>query len=203
MKYHYRHLLIIIIITLIATLIPNIVSAQNTPTITAPHGVLIDYETGNVLFSKNAHKQAYPASTTKVMTAILTLENANLNDRVTIDYDLYVEGSSMFLLKGESFTVEELLKALLIKSANDCAEALAIHITGSVEKFVEMMNKRAKELGALNTNFVNPHGLADPNHVTTAYDLAMIAKHAMTFDTFREIVSTTMLNLDATNKPGK
>lgn len=200
MKYHYRHLLIIIIITLIATLIPNIVSAQNTPTITAPHGVLIDYETGNVLFSKNAHKQAYPASTTKVMTAILTLENANLNDRVTIDYDLYVEGSSMFLLKGESFTVEELLKALLIKSANDCAEALAIHITGSVEKFVEMMNKRAKELGALNTNFVNPHGLADPNHVTTAYDLAMIAKHAMTFDTFREIVSTTMLNLNATEQ---
>ena len=162
MEYHYnyKHLITMTIITLVAMLIPHTIFAQNTPTITAPNAVLIDYETGKVLFNKNAHKQAYPASTTKVMTAILTLENANLNDRVTIDYDLYVEGSSMFLLKGESFTVEELLKALLIKSANDCAEALAIHITGSVEKFVEMMNKRARELGALNTNFVNPHGLA-------------------------------------------
>ncbi len=200
MKYRHKHLFIVIIIALVAALIPTVVSAQHIPDIDAPNGILIDYETGKILFNKNAHIQAYPASTTKVMTAILTLENANLNDRVTIDYDLYVDGSSMFLLKGESFTVEELLKALLIKSANDCAEALAIHMTGSVEKFVEMMNKRAKELGALNTNFVNPHGLADPDHVTTAYDLAMIAKHAMTFDTFREIVSTTMLTLDATEQ---
>ncbi|NLK90627.1 MAG: D-alanyl-D-alanine carboxypeptidase, partial [Clostridiales bacterium] len=200
MKYRCKYLSIIIIITLISTFIPIAVFAQDAPTIEAPNVILIDYETGKVLFDKNAHRQAYPASTTKVMTAVLTLENADLNDKVTIDYDLYVDGSSMFLLKGESFTVGELLKALLIKSANDCAEALAIHISGSVEKFVEMMNKRAKELGALNTNFVNPHGLTDPNHVTTAYDLAMIAKHAMTFDTFREIVSTTMVSLDATEQ---
>ncbi len=200
MKYRCKHLSLIIIITLIATFIPIAVFAQDALTIEAPNGILIDYETGKVLFDKNAHRQAFPASTTKVMTAVLTLENADLNDKVTIDYDLYVDGSSMFLLKGESFTVGELLRALLIKSANDCAEALAIHISGSVEKFVEMMNKRAKELGALNTNFVNPHGLTNPDHVTTAYDLAMMAKHAMTFDTFREIVSTTMLNLDATEQ---
>ena len=200
MKCRCKHLSIIIIITLIATFIPIAVFAQDALTIEAPNGILIDYETGKVLFDKNAHRQAYPASTTKVMTAVLTLENADLNDKVTIDYDLYVDGSSMFLLKGESFTVEELLRALLTKSANDCAEALAIHISGSVEKFVEMMNKRARELGALNTNFVNPHGLTDPDHVTTAYDLAMIAKHAMTFDIFREIVSTTMLSLPATEQ---
>ncbi|NMA03763.1 MAG: D-alanyl-D-alanine carboxypeptidase [Clostridiales bacterium] len=200
MKYRYRYLSTMIIVALIVIFIPSIVLAQDALAIEAPNGILIDYETGKVLFDKNAHKRSYPASTTKIMTAVLVLENADLNDRVTIDYDLYVDGSSMFLLKGESFTVEELLRALLIKSANDCAEALAIHISGSVEKFVGMMNKRAKELGALNTNFTNPHGLPDPDHVTTAYDLAMIAKHAMTFDLFREIVSTTMLSLNATEQ---
>ncbi len=200
MKHRNKFLPILLIITLIIVLMPDVVSAQEVPTITAPNSVLIDYKTGKVLFDKNAHKQARPASTTKVMTAILTLENADLDDRVIIDYEPHVAGSSMFLLEGESFTVKELLQAMLIKSANDCAEALAIHITGSVEGFVEMMNKRAKELGALNTNFTNPHGLEDPDHVTTAYDLAMIAKHAMTFDVFREIVSTTMLSLDATEQ---
>lgn len=200
MKYRFKHLLIVTILILIATLIPTITFAQELPAITAPNGILIDYQTGKILFDKNAHEQTYPASTTKVMTAILTLENANLADRVTIDYDLYVDGSSMYLLKEESFTVEELLKALLIRSANDSAEALAIHITGSVEKFVKMMNERAKELGALNTNFTNPHGLPDPNHITTAYDLAIITKHAMSFDLFREIVSTPMLILGATEQ---
>lgn len=200
MQYRYRHLFFITIITLVISFIPTTVLAENTPDIAAPNAILIDYETGKILFDKNAHVQAYPASTTKVMTAILTLENANLDDRVYMDYQPYVDGSSMFILEGESFTVEELLKALLIKSANDSAEVLAVHIAGSIEKFVDMMNQRAKELGAINTNFVNPHGLADPDHVTTAHDLAMIAKHAMTFDIFRYIVSTTMLTLDATEQ---
>lgn len=200
MKYRQRYLFVITLITFIATIIPSFVFAQEVPTITAPHGVLIDYETGKVLFDKNAHEQTYPASTTKVMTAILALENANLSDKITIDYDLYVDGSSMYLLKGESFTVEELIRALLIRSANDAAVALANHIAGSVEKFVEMMNVRAKELGALNTHFTNPHGLPDSNHVTTAYDLAMIAKHAMNFDLFREIVSTTMITFEPTEQ---
>ena len=200
MKYKWRYLLIFTLIAFIVTSISNITFAQEVPTITAPNGVLIDYETGKVLFDKNAHQQTYPASTTKVMTAVLVLENANLDDKVTIDYDLYVDGSSMYLLKGESFTVKELLQALLIRSANDTAEALAIHVAGSVEKFVEMMNQRAKELGALNTNFSNPHGLPDTSHVTTAYDLAMIAKHAMSFDLFREIVNTPMLTFEPTEQ---
>lgn len=200
MKNKWRYLLILMSITFIITSIPNIAFAQETPSISSPNGVLMDYETGEVLFDKNAHEKTYPASTTKVMTAVLVLENANLNDVVTIDYDLYVDGSSMYLLKGESFTVKDLLSALLIRSANDAAEALAIHIAGSVEDFVVMMNKRAKELGALNTNFTNPHGLPDSDHITTAYDLAMIAKHAMTFDLFREIVSTTMLTFEPTEQ---
>ncbi|AOY76879.1 D-alanyl-D-alanine carboxypeptidase family protein [Clostridium formicaceticum] len=166
--------------------------------ITAPNAVLIDYTTGKVLFDHNAHEVAYPASTTKVMTAILVLENTNLNDVITIQEDTYVDGASAYLLKGESFTVEELLKTLLIRSANDVAEVLAYHVSGSIEAFAQLMNERAKELGALNTHFTNPHGLPDENHVTTAYDLAVIGKHAMSFDIFREIVSTVNFSLEAT-----
>lgn len=173
-------------------------ATSEAPIISSPNAVLIDSITGKVLFDENAHELAYPASTTKVMTAILVLENANLDEVITISDDLFVLGSSMYLLKGESFTVYELLQTLLIRSANDAAEVLATHISGSVEAFVQLMNKRAKELGALNTNFTNPHGLPDENHVTTAYDLAVIAKHAMTFDLFREIVATERLTFEAT-----
>lgn len=200
MKYKRGYLLIFTLIIFLLTSNMTISFAQGGPNITSPNGVLIDYETGEVIFDKNAHQKAYPASTTKVMTAILVLENGNLDDKVTIDYDLYVDGSSMYLLKGETFTVKELLEALLIRSANDAAEALAKHIAGSVEDFVKMMNLRAKELGALNTNFTNPHGLPDENHVTTAYDLAMMAKHAMGFELFREIVKTTMLVFEPTEQ---
>ncbi len=176
----------------------NISITHGTPIITAPNGILIDYATGQVLYDKNAHKIAYPASTTKIMTAILVLENANLNETITIDEDLYVDGSSMYLLRGEAFTVKELLQVLLIRSANDVAEVFAKHISGSVEAFADLMNERARELGAYNTNFTNPHGLPDENHFTTAYDLAMISQHAMTMGLFREIVSTTRLTLEET-----
>lgn len=198
MRNKSRYLSVFTVVILLLAYASNFAFAQGPPTITAPHGVLIDYETGKVLFDKNAHEQAYPASTTKVMTAILVLENAKLDETITIDTDLYIDGSSMYLLKGESFTVGELLKALLIRSANDTAEVLAAHVAGSVEEFAKMMNERAKELGALNTNFVNPHGLPDTNHVTTAYDLAMIAKHAMSFEEFRNIVSSTSLSFEPT-----
>lgn len=172
--------------------------AYALPNITAPHAVLMDYTTGEILLEHNAHKVAYPASTTKVMTALLVLENANLDDVITVKEDLCIDGSSMYLLKGESFTVKELLQGLLIRSANDAAEILAVHISGSIEEFVKLMNIRAKELGAINTHFTNPHGLPDENHVTTAYDLAIIAKHAMSFDVFRDIVATERLNFSPT-----
>ena len=158
------------------------------PNVVAPNAIMIDYETGEVLYEKNAYEVTYPASTTKILTAILTLENAKLDDIVKVDYDFYVGGSSMYILKGESFTVEELLQALLIRSANDAAEVLARHISGSVEEFSKLMNQRALELGAKNTNFTNPHGMPDDAHVSTAYDLAIIAQHAMKFEVFRDIV---------------
>ena len=143
----------------------------------------------------------YPASTTKIMTAVLTLENANLNDEVIIDKETpFTDGSRMYVKEDEVFTVEQLLHALMIESANDSAVALAKHISGSVEEFANLMNKRAKELGALNTNFTNPHGLPDKEHVTTAYDLAMIAKYAMTIPKFTEVVKTIRYQIPETEK---
>ncbi|OPJ55573.1 D-alanyl-D-alanine carboxypeptidase family protein [Alkalithermobacter paradoxus] len=175
--------------------------AYTSPHISAEAGILIEYETGTILYEKNAHQKMYPASTTKVITALLVLENANLDDKVVIDYDLgYIDGSSMYLKKGESFTVKELLECLLIKSANDSAVALANHISGSVEEFSKLMNKRAKELGCKNSNFTNPNGLPDPNHYSTAYDLALFAKEAMKHDVFREIVKTPYLRIPPTEQ---
>ena len=171
-----------------------------SPEITAPSGVLMDAATGEVLYDKNAHDIMYPASTTKIMTALLTLENTAMTDRVVIDKDTpFTEGNRIYAIEGEIFTIEQLLYALMIESANDAAVALAKHISGSVADFAELMNNRAKELGALNTNFVNPNGLPHEKHVSTAYDLAMIARHAMTIPEFAEIVKTVRYQIPPTN----
>ncbi|WZL71555.1 D-alanyl-D-alanine carboxypeptidase [Clostridiaceae bacterium 35-E11] len=176
-------------------------AVTSPPTISAPSGILIDGDTGDILYEKNAHKPMYPASTTKIMTAILTLENANLQDKVIIDKDTpFVDGSRIYVIEGEIFTVEQLLYALLIDSANDAAVALAKHISGSIDDFAKLMNKRAKELGAKNTHFVNPNGLPNEKHITTAYDLAMIGKYAMTIPKFSEIVQTVRYQIPPTNK---
>ncbi|QUH26749.1 D-alanyl-D-alanine carboxypeptidase family protein [Serpentinicella alkaliphila] len=194
-----KHIYSFILITIL--LLVNMSGAYAQPLdISSPNAVLMDYTTGKVIFDHNAHVPAYPASTTKVLTALLALENLDLNEVLTVDYDIYVIGSSMYLMKGESFTVEELIQALMIRSANDAAELLAIRISGSVEEFTNLMNKRAKELGALNSNFTNPHGLPDDNHITTAYDLAMITKQALKFDKFREIMSTVNLQFEPTEQ---
>lgn len=165
--------------------------------------ILIDADSGIVLYEKNADKKMYPASTTKIMTAILTIENADLDSVATasfnavncIDYD----SSKLCLSENEKISVRDLLYGLLIASANDAANVLAEHISGSTKEFAQLMNKRAKELGAENTNFVNAHGLHDENHYTTAADLAKIAKHAMSLPLFREIVSLSEYTLEPTN----
>lgn len=197
---------IISIILVVFIFLANIIfypsfAVNSPPTISAPSGILIDGDTGDILYEKNAHKPMYPASTTKIMTAILTLENANLQDKVVIDKDTpFVGGSRIYVMEGEVLTVEQLLYALLIDSANDAAVALAKHISGSVDNFAKLMNKRAKELGAKNTHFVNPNGLPDEKHITTAYDLAMIGKYAMTIPKFSEIVQTVRYQIPPTNK---
>ncbi|MEL7654789.1 MAG: D-alanyl-D-alanine carboxypeptidase family protein [Bacillota bacterium] len=196
----------IVTVILIALILINsapIVSygATEPPAIIAETGIVIDAKTGQVLYDKNMNEQRYPASTTKVITALLTLENLDLNKTVTIDAETpFTEGSRVYLLEGEQVTVEQLLYALLLESANDAAVALGKEIAGDIPAFAEMMNQKAKELGAKNTYFVNPNGLHEDNHLTTAYDLAMIAKEAMKNEKFRELVTTYRYVIPATNK---
>ncbi|MGY0372426.1 serine hydrolase [Clostridium sp. JNZ J1-5] len=163
--------------------------------------VLMDATTGEILYSKNMDTQYPPASTTKIMTALLTLENCKLDDVITVGKNPpNADGSKIYLFQGESIKVKDLLYALMLQSANDAAEALAEHISGSTTEFAKLMNKRAIELGATNTNFVNPHGLYDENHRTTAKDLALILKELAKHKEFKEIATTSMYYIEPTNK---
>ncbi len=139
----------------------------------AAAAVVIEQGTGRVLYAQNAEERLPMASTTKIMTALLAIEEGRLDEVVTIDPSCVgIEGSSVYLEAGERLTVEELLYALLLRSGNDAAEALALHIGGTREKFIERMNERAEELGLVNTHFMNPHGLPEEGHYTSALDLA-------------------------------
>lgn len=193
-------LITLIIIVLLINIAPY--TYAQSPSISAEAAILIDAETGSILYEKNADKQMYPASTTKILTAILAIENGNLNEKVIIDNETPygIDGSHIALETGEILTLKDLLYALLIESANDAAVAIAKHISGSVNEFANLMNKKAKEIGVKNTHFTNPNGLPDENHVTTAYDLAMIAKYAMENETFREIVKNYNYKIKPTNK---
>ena len=154
--------------------------------------LLINDTTNEVITSYHCFKKLYPASVTKIMTALLTLENGNLNDTITLEHNTNVmeDGAVIStLVKGDTVTVEEVLRTMLVKSANDCAVILAEHICGTTEHFVEMMNKRARDLGATHTHFVNPSGLHDDDHYTTAYDLYLIFKAVVEYDTFVDFVS--------------
>ncbi len=164
--------------------------------------VLIDYDTGKVLYDNNMDKLLYPASTTKIMTAILAIENSNLEDIVTVDQEVVslTEGSHIALEPGERLTMEQLLYALLVQSANDSAFAIAKHVSGSIEGFVQLMNQKAKEIGATNTNFINPNGLHEDEHITNAYDLALIGRYAMENEIFRKFVNTSKYTIEPTNK---
>lgn len=172
--------------------------------ISAPVCVLMEYSTGKILFEKNLNKMMYPASTTKLMTAILVLEKCQLTDVATVSnsaVDSVPAGySTAYLQKGEKLTIEQLLHVLLIPSANDAANVLAEHVGGSIANFANMMNSKAKEIGCENTNFKNPSGIHDENHYSTAYDLSLIAKHAMQFQTIKDIVQKTVYNLPKTDK---
>lgn len=161
------------------------------PEIVGEAAVLMDIKNGQVLYEKNPHQKIYPASTTKTLTAVVALENGRLDDLVTIQKeDCNIEGSAIGLREGEKISLEDLLYALMLNSGNDTAVAIARHVGGSVENFVRMMNKKAAELGAVNSQFNNPNGLPDPGHYSTAYDMALIARYAMQNPEFRKIVST-------------
>lgn len=166
--------------------------------------ILIDSDTGKVLYEKNMDEKMYPASTTKIMTAILTIENCDLDEVVTVNYNAISSIPSGYstaeLTTDENLTVKQLLEVLLIHSANDAANVLAMHVGGSIESFVTMMNSKAQELNCINTNFTNTYGLHDESHYTTARDLAIIARYCMQNDSFRHFVSQTNCQIAPTNK---
>ena len=153
--------------------------------------VVMDYDSGRVLYQRNCDMVVPMASTTKIMTAIVALENSKLTDIVTVSKKASsTHGSTMGIKEGEKYTMEELLYGLLLESGNDCAVAIAEHISGSVERFARLMNSKAFNLGAFNTRFVTPHGLDADGHFTTALELATITQYAYKNDVFRKIVST-------------
>lgn len=157
----------------------------------AQSAALVDSYSGEFLYTKNPDAKEYPASSTKILTALIVIEAGNLDQMVTVaPEDTKVEPSSLDLKPGQQFTRRQLLFGMLLKSANDVAMCLARDNAGSVPAFAEKMNLRAAELGATSSHFVNPHGLHDPNHYTTAHDLVLIARAAMQQPLFRQIVST-------------
>lgn len=167
------------------------VAAANPPEIKAKAAIIIDATTGKVLYSKNAEEQRYPASTTKMMSLIVALEHGNLNEMVTASVvAASTEGSSLSLTQGERLKMIDLLYGIMLISGNDATVAVAEHIAGSVEKFAELMTEKAHAIGATHTHFANSSGLPDPNHFTTAHDLARIAAYGYKNPLFTEIVST-------------
>lgn len=192
----------IILIILLLLFTTYSISFADSLNLSGEGAILIDSDTGQILYEKNSHMKLHPASTTKIMTGILALELGNMNDTVTVDEEVVklTDGSHIALEPEEQLKLEDLLNALLIESANDSALAIAKHISGSIDEFVKLMNDKAKELGALNTNFVNPNGLSDEHHLTTAYDLSLMAQYAMKNNGFREIVSNYTYIIPKTNK---
>ena len=175
---------------------------NNVPSINGASAILIDNRTNKVLYSKNEDTKMFPASTTKIMTAIITLENCSLDEQATASFDAVniPEGYATADIKiGETFTVEQLLEMLLVHSANDAANVLAEHVGGSLESFVSIMNTKANELGLTNTHFTNAYGLQDDNHYTTARDLATIMKYCLQNEDFRRICGLASCAIPATN----
>lgn len=166
--------------------------------------ILIDATTGEVLYEKNSNKREYPASITKIMTALLAFESGKMEETITFSHNAIFgiePGSSHIALQeGEQITMKQAMYALLLRSANEAALGIAEQVDGSVEKFANHMTKRAKELGCKNTNFINPNGLHNENHYTTAYDMALIAKEVLKFQEFKEIIKTTYYEIPPTNK---
>lgn len=189
-----KKLIFLLILTIIIGLFPMDIYA-----ISARSAVVMDAASGRILYKHNASERRGMASTTKIMTAICALEHSEMNKIVTVSPTASgVEGSSMYLAKGEKIKMDDLVYGLMLVSGNDAATAIAEAVSGSVEEFAKLMNKKAVEIGVVNTNFTNPHGLSDENHYTTAQDLAKITVYAMQNPLFCEIVATKRKSLPST-----
>jgi D-alanyl-D-alanine carboxypeptidase (penicillin-binding protein 5/6) len=167
------------------------------PYVSAHSAVLLDAQTGDVLYDREAKKQRPPASTTKILTAIVALEMAGLDEMSIVSEKADKVGeASLYLNKGNKIKLGELIEGALIRSGNDACVAIAEQTAGSLDEFIRLMNLKAVSLGACNSNFVNPHGLPDKDHYTTAYDLAIIARYAMTNPVFSKIVGQKISSID-------
>lgn len=194
-----RLVCILIVFALICGICSLGVSALET---SAKAAIIICGDTGEVIYSKNAGQRLPMASTTKIMTGLLLCEYGNLNREITVtDEMLRVEGSSMGLLVGDKVTLHDLLYGLMLASGNDAANTIAIVIAGSIQDFAVLMNKKAKEIGLENTNFVTPSGLDDEKHYTTAYDLALLTKYALQNEDFAAAVGSKSATMNYGNPP--
>ena len=178
-------------------------SAEIAPETAADSAIVINADTGDIIYGKNIHKKQYPASITKLMTVLLTLENGNTGDIMTFSHDAVfsIERNSNHIAidVGEELSVADALYAVMLESANEVANGLAEYISGDMDTFASLMTSRAKELGAKNTNFTNANGLHDDNHYTTAYDMALIAKELLKFDIFKDVAKTVSYQIQPTN----
>lgn len=172
------------------------------PQVSAQAAILMDVNTGVILYSKNIHERLYPASTTKIMTALLAMENGNLDDMVEFSHDAVfsvpVDGSNMGMDEGESITLEECLYGIMVASANEAANAAGEYVSGSIDDFVTLMNERAAEMGCKDTHFVNTNGLHDPQHYTSAYDLAVISSYFFRNEMLCKISNTARYHFEST-----
>ena len=189
MLYRKKVILGFIIIFLLLTIFPRNSIAIG---VSAKTAILIEQESGRILYEKEAHKKMRIASITKIMTAILAIESGKMDEMVTVsEKAVQAEGSAVYLQKGEKIKLEDLVYGLMLRSGNDAAVAIAEHVGGSLEGFVVMMNQKAQEIGMTNTEFANPHGLDDhENHFSTAYDMAILTQYAMKNESYRKISGT-------------
>lgn len=209
MKATKRIIKFVLVVLLIQTLLPIFSfagTAEDVATlnseIKSKAAIVMESSTGKIIYSKNGETKLYPASTTKILTAIIALEECELSEMATVSNYAVTSIPSGYTTAniqiGESLSVEDLLYALMLASANEAAIVLGEHISGNYEDFVKLMNEKAKEIGCENTNFTNANGMHNKNHYTTAYDLALIAQYCMKNEEFRKIVSTTSYTLPAT-----
>ena len=175
---------------------------ENILNIYSESAILIEAKTGKILYDKDIYARKYPASTTKILTAIIAIENCDLEEKAIASHSAIFSVKSGYSIaniqEGESFTIRELLEVLMLQSANEAANVIAEHISGSVDEFAKLMNQKAKEIGCLDSNFVNANGAHNENHYSTAYDLAMIAKYCMQNQTFRELAVKQECSLPTT-----
>lgn len=172
------------------------------PEISSASGIIMEADSGTILYEKNSHDVHYPASITKILTTLLAIENSEMDEIVTFSYDSVhkTEGSGIARDVDEQMTMEQCLYGVMLASSNECAYAVAEHVAGDIDSFIQMMNERAAKLGCLNTHFNNCNGLPDEAHYTSAYDMALIAREAYGNETFRIICSTKTYTIPVTNK---